>query len=54
MKNTNNAKPTLALRAHSIRNLTPAELRVAQGGNAHASGPSTDPSKATTTTTMAR
>ena len=30
MKNIN--KPTLKLRAHSIRNLTPAELRVAHGG----------------------
>ena len=30
MKNT--AKPTLALRAHSIRTLTANELRVANGG----------------------
>ena len=28
----NNTKPTLALRAQSIRNLTAAELRVANGG----------------------
>jgi hypothetical protein len=26
-------KPTLALRAHSIRNLSAAELRVAHGGS---------------------
>ena len=28
----NKTKPTLALHAHSIRNLTTAELRFAQGG----------------------
>ena len=28
----NRTKPALALRAHSIRNLTTAELRLAQGG----------------------
>jgi hypothetical protein len=32
MKNTT-TKPTLALRAHSIRNLTAAELRIAHGGD---------------------
>jgi hypothetical protein len=32
MKNNDATKPTLALRAHSIRNLTAAELRVAHGG----------------------
>ena len=30
MKNTNNSK--LALRAHSIRTLTPSELRLVNGG----------------------
>jgi hypothetical protein len=28
----NNTKPTLALRAHSIRTLTSADLRVVHGG----------------------
>jgi hypothetical protein len=32
MKNTTTTQPTLALRRHSIRTLTPSELRVAQGG----------------------
>ena len=36
MKST--TKPTLMLRAHSIRNLTAAELRAAHGGRGHASG----------------
>jgi hypothetical protein len=33
MKNTDTAQPTLVLRRHSIRTLTPSELRVAHGGN---------------------
>ena len=33
-----NTKSTLKLRAHSIRNLSAAELRAAHGGNIHASG----------------
>jgi hypothetical protein len=32
MKNTDGAQPTLTLRKHSIRTLTPSELRVANGG----------------------
>ena len=36
MKNTN--RNTLSLRAHSVRNLTTAELRIAHGGDGTGNG----------------